>query len=121
LSIIFGMLRIVNFAHGVMYMLGAFVAYYGAQLIHLPFFAALIVAPIVVGAFGLLIEVTLLRRLYDLDPLYNLLLTFALVLVIEDVMRLAAGRARLAVRNACASWPARPTSASPVSRPTGCS
>jgi branched-chain amino acid transport system permease protein len=91
LSIIFGMLRIVNFAHGVMYMLGAFVAYYGAQLVHLPFFAALIVAPIVVGAFGLGIEVTLLRRLYGLDPLYNLLLTFAIVLVVEDLMRLAAG------------------------------
>lgn len=91
LSIIFGMLRIVNFAHGTMYMLGAFVAYYGAQEIHLPFFAALIVAPLVVGAFGLLLEVTLLRRLYGLDPLYNLLLTFALVLVIEDLMRLVAG------------------------------
>jgi branched-chain amino acid transport system permease protein len=91
LSIIFGMLRIVNFAHGVMYMLGAFVAYYGAQLVHLPFFAALVVAPIVVGAFGLAIEVTLLRRLYSLDPLYNLLLTFAIVLVVEDVFRMAAG------------------------------
>jgi len=91
LSIIFGMLRIVNFAHGAMYMLGAFVAYYGAQFIHLPFFAALIVAPILVGLFGLLIEVFLLRRLYDLDPLYNLLFTFALVLIIEDGMRLAAG------------------------------
>ena len=56
LSIIFGMLRIVNFAHGAMYMLGAFVAYYGAQLFGLTFFEALIVAPIVVGAFGLLIE-----------------------------------------------------------------
>jgi branched-chain amino acid transport system permease protein len=91
LSIIFGMLRIVNFAHGVMYMLGAFVAYYGAQYVHLPFFAALIVAPIAVGLVGLLIEVLLLRRLYELDPLYNLLFTFALVLVIEDAMRLAAG------------------------------
>jgi len=91
LSIIFGMLRIVNFAHGTMYMLGAFVAYYGAQEIHLPFFAALIVAPVIVGAFGLLLEVTLLRRLYGLDPLYNLLLTFAIVLVLEDLMRLAAG------------------------------
>jgi branched-chain amino acid transport system permease protein len=91
LSIIFGMLRIVNFAHGAMYMLGAFVAYYGAELIHLPFFAALIVAPIVVGAFGLALEVTLLRRLYALDPLYNLLLTFAIVLVVEDTMRLVAG------------------------------
>jgi branched-chain amino acid transport system permease protein len=59
--------------------------------VHLPFFAALIVAPIAVGLIGLLIEVLLLRRLYDLDPLYNLLFTFALVLVIEDAMRLAAG------------------------------
>jgi branched-chain amino acid transport system permease protein len=72
-------------------MLGAFVAYYGAELFHLPFFAAMIVAPILVGAFGLGLEVTLLRRLYALDPLYNLLLTFAIVLVVEDVMRLAAG------------------------------
>jgi len=91
LSIIFGLLRIVNFAHGAMYMLGAFVAYYGAQYVHLPFFAALIVAPLVVGALGLLLETTLLRRLYDLDPLYNLLFTFAVVLVVEDLMRLVAG------------------------------
>ena len=85
------MLRVVNFAHGTMYMLGAFVAYYGAQLFHLPFFAALIVGPLVVGLFGYVLEVLLLRRLYGLDPLYNLLLTFALVLVIEDLMRLVAG------------------------------
>ena len=91
LSIIFGLLRIVNFAHGAMYMLGAFVAYYGAQLFHLPFFAALFVAPLLVGAFGLLFETTLLRRLYGLDPLYNLLFTYAAVLVIEDSMRLVAG------------------------------
>ena len=91
LSVIFGMLRIVNFAHGAMFMLGAFVAYYGAQLVGLPFFPALIVAPIVVGLFGLLIEVLFLRRLYGLDPLYGLLFTFALVLIIEDAMRIAAG------------------------------
>ncbi len=91
LSIIFGMLRIVNFAHGAMYMLGAFVAYFTAQAFGLPFFAALIVAPVVVGLFGLLIETTLLRRLYDLDPLYNLLFTFALVLIIEDAVRLRYG------------------------------
>jgi len=91
LSVIFGMLRIVNFAHGAMYMLGAFVAYYGALYLHVPFFAALVLAPLVVGAFGLVLEMTLLRRLYDLDPLYNLLFTFAAVLVIEDTMRLAAG------------------------------
>jgi branched-chain amino acid transport system permease protein len=91
LSVIFGMLRIVNFAHGAMFMLGAFVAYYGAQLFHLPFYAALVVAPLVVGVFGLLLEVCFLRRLYGLDPLYGLLFTFALVLIIEDAMRLAAG------------------------------
>ena len=85
------MLRVVNFAHGTMYMLGAFATYYGAQLFHLPFYAALIAAPIVVGLFGMLLETTLLRRLYGLDPLYNLLLTFALALVIEDLMRLLAG------------------------------
>ena len=91
LSIIFGMLRIVNFAHGAMFMLGAFVAYYGAQSVNLPFYLALIVAPLVVGLFGVLIEVVFLRRLYSLDPLYGLLFTFALVLIIEDAMRLAAG------------------------------
>jgi branched-chain amino acid transport system permease protein len=91
LSVIFGLLRVVNFAHGAMFMLGAFVAYYGAQLVHLPFFAALVVAPVVVGLFGALLEVTLLRRLYPLDPLYNLLLTFAIVLVLEDGLRLVAG------------------------------
>ena len=85
------MLRIVNFAHGAMFMLGAFVAYYGAQLFNLPFYAALIVAPVVVGLFGIAIEMLFLRRLYPLDPLYGLLFTFALVLVIEDVMRLLAG------------------------------
>jgi len=91
LSIIFGLLRVVNFAHGAMYMLGAFVAYYGGELIGLPFAAALFVAPILVGLFGIALERLLLRRLYGLDPLYNLLLTFALVLVIEDVMRVFAG------------------------------
>lgn len=85
------MLRVVNFAHGAMFMLGAFATYYGAQLVHLPFFVALIAAPVVVGLFGVLLETALLRRLYGLDPIYNLLLTFALVLVIEDLMRLIAG------------------------------
>jgi branched-chain amino acid transport system permease protein len=91
LSVIFGMLRVVNFAHGAMYMLGAFATYYGAQLVHLPFFAALVVAPLLVAALGILLETTLLRRLYSLDPIYTLLLTFALVLVIEDLMRIVAG------------------------------
>lgn len=91
LSIIFGLLRVVNFAHGTMYMLGAFVAYYGAEFVHLPFFAALIVAPIAVGLLGYAIERLFLRRLYGLDPIYTLLFTFAITLMIEDGMRLAAG------------------------------
>ncbi|HEV2737855.1 MAG TPA: branched-chain amino acid ABC transporter permease [Candidatus Elarobacter sp.] len=95
LSVIFGMLRIVNFAHGAMFMLGAFVAYYGGQFIHVPnvhpFYPSLVVAPLVVGLLGLVIEVVFLRRLYGLDPLYGLLFTFALVLIIEDAMRLAFG------------------------------
>ena len=94
------MLRVVNFAHGAMYMLGAFATYYGtkeaAALLPaapnwIPFALMLVLAPILVGLFGVLIETTLLRRLYGLDPIYNLLLTFALVLVIEDAMRLLAG------------------------------
>ena len=85
------MLRVVNFAHGVMYMLGAFAAYYGAQLVGLPFYAALIVGPIVVAIVGIVVELGLLRRLYGLDPIYNLLLTFAITLVAVDLMRLMFG------------------------------
>jgi branched-chain amino acid transport system permease protein len=91
LSIIFGTLRIINFAHGAMYMLGAFGAYYGAQLLGLPFFAALVVVPIAVGLFGILLEWLVLRRIAGSDPIYGLLLTFALTLVIVNVMHLLAG------------------------------
>jgi branched-chain amino acid transport system permease protein len=91
LSVVFGLLRVVNFAQGAMFMLGAFVAYYGAQFVHMPFFVALVVAPVIVGALGAGFEIVFLRRLYGLDPLYILLFTFALVLVLEDGMRLIAG------------------------------
>jgi branched-chain amino acid transport system permease protein len=91
LSVIFGTLRIINFAHGAIYMLGAFVTYYGAQYLHLPFFAALIVAPILVGLFGVVLESLVLRRLSGSDPVYGLLLTFAITLVIVNVMRILAG------------------------------
>ena len=91
LSVIFGLLRVVNFAHGTMYMLGAFACYYGLQLVGLPFWAALFVGPIVVGLVGMALEALLLRRLYAIDPIYNLLLTFALVLIIDNLMRLLAG------------------------------
>ena len=91
LSIIFGTLRIINFAHGAMYMLGAFGAYYGASLLGLHFFPALIAVPIAVGLLGMLIEWLVLRRLAGSDPIYGLLMTFAITLVIVNVMTLLAG------------------------------
>ncbi|MBV8172610.1 MAG: branched-chain amino acid ABC transporter permease [Candidatus Eremiobacteraeota bacterium] len=91
LAIIFGMMRIVNFAHGAMYMLGAFGAYLAAKYLGLPFWWALVLAPVAVGLLGALFERTLIRRLMPLDPLYNLLLTFGLALVIEDFMKLFFG------------------------------
>jgi branched-chain amino acid transport system permease protein len=91
LTIIFGMLRVVNFMHGAMYMLGAFVAYVGAKQFGLSMWSALIIAPVVVGLFGALLERLFLRRLYGIDTLYNLLLTFGLTLMIEDGMRVFFG------------------------------
>ncbi|MDE2572457.1 MAG: branched-chain amino acid ABC transporter permease [bacterium] len=91
LAIIFGLLRIVNFAHGTMYMLGAFAAYVGAQSLGLNFWVALALSPIVVAVVGMLLERLLLSRLYKLDVLYNLLLTFGITLFIEDAMRLKFG------------------------------
>ena len=91
LAIIFGLLRIVNFAHGTMYMLGAFVAYIGAQSLGLNFWVALIASPIIVAVVGMILERVLLSRLYKLDVLYNLLLTFGITLFIEDAMRLKFG------------------------------
>jgi branched-chain amino acid transport system permease protein len=87
LAVIFGMLNIINFAHGAQYMMGAFVAYLVLQLAGLNYWAALIVAPIVVGLTGVVIERLFLRRLYKLDHLYGLLLTFGLALVIQGVFR----------------------------------
>jgi branched-chain amino acid transport system permease protein len=87
LAVIFGLLGIVNFAHGALYMVGAYVAWIGLEKFGLNFWAALIVAPLVVGAFGVLIERTLLKQLYKLDPLYGLLLTFGLALIVEGIFR----------------------------------
>ena len=91
LSIIFGTLRIINFAHGAMYMLGAFATYYGAQYFHLNFFAALILAPLAVALLGMLFEALLLRRLQSADPVYGLLFTFAATLIVVNLVRLVAG------------------------------
>ena len=87
LAVIFGLLGIVNFAHGALYMVGAYVAWIALERFGLDYWAALLLAPLVVGALGVLIERTLLKQLYKLDPLYGLLLTFGLALVIEDVFR----------------------------------
>jgi branched-chain amino acid transport system permease protein len=85
LAIIFGLLNIVNFTHGAQYMLGAVVAYLLLKFAGIGYWAALVIAPLTVGVLGMVIERLLLRRLYRLDPLYGLLLTFGLALIIESV------------------------------------
>jgi len=87
LAVIFGLLGVVNFAHGAFYMLGAFAAYIALQFFGLNYWWALILAPLAVGLLGILIERVFLRHLYRLDPLYGLLLTFGVALIAEGVMR----------------------------------
>jgi len=87
LAVIFGLLGIVNFAHGALYMIGAYVAWYSLERFGLNYWFALVLAPLVVGALGVVIERTLLKHLYKLDPLYGLLLTFGLALIAEGVFR----------------------------------
>jgi len=91
LAVIFGVLRVVNFAHGAFYMLGAFAAYLLLQELQVGFWPAVILAPLAVGGVGMLAERFLIRRLARLDPLYNFLLTFGLTLIIQDGMRLRFG------------------------------
>ncbi|MGY6565204.1 branched-chain amino acid ABC transporter permease [Halomonas sp. KM-1] len=91
LAIIFGVLKIVNFAHGAFFMLGAFTAFLLAQYMGLNYWVTLLVAPLLVAVFGMLFEFLFLRRLYGLDPIYGLLLTFSLVLVLEGGFRVAFG------------------------------
>jgi branched-chain amino acid transport system permease protein len=95
LAVIFGMLNIINFAHGAQYMLGAFVAFLLLTLTGIGYWPALIVAPIVVGIVGIVIERVFLQWLYKLDHLYGLLLTFGLALIIEGVTRNYYGSAGL--------------------------
>ncbi len=87
LAVIFGLLGIVNFAHGALYMIGAYVAWIGLDRFGINYWASLILAPLVVGALGVLIERTLLRHLYRIDPIYGLLLTFGLALIGEGIFR----------------------------------
>ncbi len=91
LAIIFGLLNIVNFTHGAQYMMGAFVAWSAANYLGLGYWWSLLLAPLVVGVVGILIETTLLRRLYKSDHVYGLLLTFGLALIIEGGFRQAFG------------------------------
>ena len=91
LAVIFGLLNIVNFAHGALYMMGAFVAWFLLTYGGLGYGWALVLAPLAVAALGMLCERTLLRRLASLDPLYGLLLTFGLALVIQGLFRNAFG------------------------------
>jgi branched-chain amino acid transport system permease protein len=87
LSVIFGLLNIINFTHGAQYMMGAFAAYFLLQWAGLGYWWALLIAPIVIGLFGVVLERTMLKRLYQLDHLYGLLLTFGLALIIQGLFR----------------------------------
>ncbi|HEY4082367.1 MAG TPA: branched-chain amino acid ABC transporter permease [Burkholderiaceae bacterium] len=95
LAVIFGMLNIINFAHGAFYMMGAMLAWMGMEYLGLSYWWMLILAPLVVGALGVVIERLLLRWLYQLDHLYGLLLTFGLALILEGVSRHYFGTAGL--------------------------
>ncbi|WP_271909864.1 branched-chain amino acid ABC transporter permease [Vreelandella alkaliphila] len=86
LAVIFGLLKIVNFAHGAQYMLGAFAALLGFRYLGINYWLALFLVPLVVGGFGMLMERFLLRRIAHLDHLYGLLLTFGLALIFEGTL-----------------------------------
>ena len=87
LAVIFGLLGIVNFAHGALYMLGAFAAWIMLDQLGINYWAALVLAPLTVGVFGVVIERLFLKHLYKIDPIYGLLLTFGLSLIAEGIFR----------------------------------
>jgi branched-chain amino acid transport system permease protein len=87
LAIIFGLLNIINFSHGALYMMGAFVSWIGLTQFGMNYWVSLLVTPVIVGVLGVVIERLLLRHLYKLDHLYSLLLTFGLALIAEGVFR----------------------------------
>lgn len=91
LAVIFGLLNVINFAHGALYMMGAFLAWMGLTYLGLNYWVMLVLAPLAVGLFGIIIERTMLRWLYKLDHLYGLLLTFGITLVVEGVFRTVYG------------------------------
>jgi branched-chain amino acid transport system permease protein len=87
LAVIFGLMNVINFTHGAQYMMGAFCALMLLQYFQIPYWGALVLAPIIVGAVGIVIERLMISRLYQLDHLYGLLLTFGLALIIEGLFR----------------------------------
>ena len=87
LAVIFGLLNIINFTHGAQYMMGAFVAYLLLNKLGIGYWWSLLIAPVLVGATGVIIERTMLQRLYKLDHLYGLLLTFGIALIIQGLFR----------------------------------
>jgi branched-chain amino acid transport system permease protein len=87
LAVIFGLLNVINFSHGALYMVGAFLAYIGVTQFGLNYWMMLVLAPLAVGLLGIVIERSMLRWLYKLDHLYGLLLTFGLTLLLEGVFR----------------------------------
>lgn len=87
LAVIFGLLNIINFAHGALYMMGAYAAWIALTYFGVGYWSSLLLAPLIVGAFGMVIERALLQWLYKLDHLYGLLLTFGVALIIEGIYR----------------------------------
>ena len=98
LAVIFGMLNVINFAHGAQFMMGAFAAWMLLEYAGLNYWWALILAPLAVGLFGVILERTMIARLYKLDHLYGLLLTFGLGLIIEGIFRNQYGSSGLPYR-----------------------
>ncbi|WP_454914763.1 branched-chain amino acid ABC transporter permease [Xanthobacter sediminis] len=99
LAVIFGLLNVINFTHGAQYMMGAFGAWMLLNYLGVPFWGALVLSPIIVAVVGMVIERLLLRRLYNLDHLYGLLLTFGLALIFEGLFRRQYGSSGLPYNN----------------------
>ena len=99
LAVIFGLMNVINFTHGAQYMMGAFVAWMLLNYLGIPYWGALVLAPIIVGITGIIIERVFISRLYHLDHLYGLLLTFGLALVIEGLFRREYGISGLPYNN----------------------
>ena len=99
LAVIFGLMNVINFTHGAQYMMGAFCAWMLLTFAGIPYWGALVLVPITIGVFGIVIERVFISRLYHLDHLYGLLLTFGLALIIEGLFRRQYGSSGLPYSN----------------------